>query len=95
MEVNSYYDLLCWLLSINTSTASAYSQEWVNKNDNWYFYNSNGIIHKGWLSLSSTWYYFDSKGVMQSVWIYDGHGIKREWGYVSGVDNNRWCYLLL
>ncbi|MBQ3544114.1 MAG: hypothetical protein IJA34_03845 [Lachnospiraceae bacterium] len=50
---------------------------WVKEDDNWYYYNSNGLVAKGWKNINSKYYYFDSKGVMQySKWISGKYYVK-------------------
>ncbi len=43
---------------------------WSNQDGNWYYYNSEGQIHKGWLNLDGDWYYLNPEnGVMATGFI--------------------------
>ena len=39
---------------------------WVVKNDNWFYYDKNGIMLTGWQKINESWFYFHSNGVMAS-----------------------------
>jgi hypothetical protein len=43
---------------------------WSNQAGNWYYYNSEGQLHRGWLELSGDWYYLNpDNGVMATGFI--------------------------
>ena len=45
--------------------------EWVEKNGNTYYYNSEGKKQEGWLEYGSNWYYFKpSNGkISKNQWV--------------------------
>ena len=49
---------------------SVQSFGWSNQDGNWYYYNSEGQLHKGWLKLDNDWYYLNPEnGVMATGFI--------------------------
>ena len=64
---------------------------WHQQDGLWYYYNTNGQLHKGWLNLSGTWYYFDYNGVMINGWQY----INNRWYFLgeSGAMKTGWLNL--
>ena len=68
---------------------------WYKDGDNWYYYDSNGVMQTGWQSISSKWYYLNDDGIMQSGWIqlggkwyYLANDMKTGWQKIS----NEWYY---
>ena len=52
---------------------------WKKVNDNWYYFNANGVLQKGWQKIDGKWYYFNSDGVMQTYWTPVGNN----WYYLG------------
>ena len=42
---------------------------WNQKNDEWYYYKSDGTMAIGWEQVGGTWYYFNNSGVMKTDWL--------------------------
>lgn len=46
------------------------TDQWAKIEDEWYFFDGNGIMQRGWLWKSGGWYYLDEEtGAMQKGWI--------------------------
>lgn len=64
---------------INKKSSNAIVNQWVMEDGKYYYYNSDGNIHKGWLALNGEWYYLDPKtGVMKTGWYTEGN----DWYYL-------------
>ena len=71
---------------------------WKEIDDNWYHFNSEGIMETGWQFINDDWYYLKPNGPMATGW----QSINDDWYYlkpngpmVTGWQfiNNDWYYL--
>lgn len=71
---------------------------WKEIDDNWYHFNSEGIMETGWQFINGDWYYLKPNGPMATGW----QSINDDWYYlkpngpmVTGWQfiNNDWYYL--
>ena len=51
--------------------ATALTNTWAKQDNNWYFYNEEGLLQTGWMSFNNRWYFFDELGIMQTGWLQD------------------------
>ncbi len=89
--------LIVTLLSANASFANGENpiNEWYNDNDNnWFYYDSNGIMMIGWHKINDNWYYFYENGVMASDTIIEYRNKQNDISYYvkpSGImAQNKW-----
>ena len=77
---------------------NGYATGWNKYNDNWYYFNSDGLMQTGWLRYNGAWYYLNQSGDMRTGWLKDNDS----WYYLnqSGEmqtgwvkDNGAWYYL--
>ncbi len=76
-----------------------YSEEWVEKDGYWYYYDRHGWMYADeWCDVNGYWYYFDAEGRMMTdwqkidgAWYYlGGNGqMRKGWQQIDGV----WYYL--
>ena len=46
------------------------TDQWAKIEEEWYFFDANGVMQRGWLWKSGGWYYLDEEtGAMQKGWI--------------------------
>lgn len=71
---------------------------WHKYNDNWYYFNNEGVMQTGWVKDNGSWYYLNESGDMKTGWVKD-NGL---WYYLdqSGSmktgwvnDNGTWYYM--
>lgn len=46
----------------------AKAKGWKKVNQNWYYFNSDGIMNTGWLNYNGSWYYLSNSGEMITGW---------------------------
>ena len=65
-------------------------QGWVKENQNWYYY-TQGKKATGWKAIGNTWYYFGTDGVMATGWLKQGSS----WYYLktSGAMTKGWSQI--
>lgn len=71
---------------------------WKDIDDNWYHFNSEGIMETGWQFINGDWYYLKSNGPMATGWQFindDWYYLKPNGPMVTGWQfiNNDWYYL--
>lgn len=55
--------------------------EWVNLNENWYYFGKDGNSAAGWVRVNKKWYYMDpSTGIMKTGWFQNSDG---NWYYLD------------
>lgn len=61
---------------------------WVKKDNNWFYYDTNGEAQTAWNKVNDTWYYMNDQGVMQTGWIQ----LDENWYYLnaSGAMQTGW-----
>lgn len=71
---------------------------WQKINNEWYYFNSDGIRQVGWQKIGNYWYHFDSNGIRQTGWqqlngnwyYFNSDGIRQVgWQQVDG----KWYHL--
>ena len=67
-----YYDMLGNLVKDN----------WVEYNNQKYYFNLDGTMVTGWKKIGSKWYYFNKNGDMHLGWLQEGS----DWYYLSPLD---------
>lgn len=86
------------LISCGTKSDNKNNTGWIQENDNWYYYDSNGKHKTGWLNDNNKYYYLNSSGILQKGWIKDkgkdyycdNSGVMQTgWQLI----NDRWYYL--
>jgi glucan-binding YG repeat protein len=72
---------LVMVLSLVPATAlAATTRGWDQQGDNWYYYNTDGVMQTGWIQVDGKWYYMASNGVMKTGWIQ----LSGTWYYLNG-----------
>ncbi len=66
----------CWRYRYANNTYAAGT--WDRINDNWYYFDDNGIMATGWVYYNKNWYLCDLDGKMKTGW---------------NMVNNKWYYL--
>ena len=71
---------------------------WKEIGDNWYHFNSDGIMETGWQFINGDWYYLKSNGAMATGWQFindDWYYLKPNGPMATGWQsiNNYWYYL--
>lgn len=73
--------------SMNEDQIDAYSSQsssnqttvgWVYNNENWYFFDDDGIMKTGWIFNNNNWYFLDASGKMKTGWFTEDD----EWYYL-------------
>lgn len=55
--------------------------EWVNINENWYYFGKDSNSAAGWVRVNKKWYYMDpSTGIMKTGWLQNSDG---NWYYLD------------
>ena len=71
---------------------------WVQKGNDWYYFNSDGTMATGWVKTNGKWYYTDAGGKRVTGWVLVGE----KWYYLdqNGImatgwlqDRSKWYYL--
>ena len=44
------------------------ANEWILYENQWYWFNQNGIAAVGWQEIDGSWEFFDNSGVWQYTW---------------------------
>ncbi len=55
----------------SAAETAALANTWTKQDNNWYFYNEEGLLQTGWMSFNNRWYFFDELGIMQTGWLQD------------------------
>lgn len=63
---------------INPETGELVTNDWVQFEGDWYFFDKDGFMQTGWEKVKGKWYFFNEEGAMETGWF--SHG-------------NRWYYL--
>ncbi|MGU8679411.1 cell wall-binding protein [Clostridium perfringens] len=72
--------------------------DWKEIDDNWYHFNSEGIMETGWQFINGDWYYLKSNGPMATGWQFindDWYYLKPNGPMATGWQsiNDDWYYL--
>ncbi|KEK18029.1 N-acetylmuramoyl-L-alanine amidase [Bacillus manliponensis] len=89
IPVNSYAEVSAD--KTNTLEISSKQAGWVQKNNNWYYFNPDGTFKTGWATIENTYYYFQNDGKMKTGWLsYNG-----SWYYLNknGAMHTGWLQL--
>ena len=79
---------LTFSFALQPNNVYATTNDWIYKNDNWY-YGSNNNYLTGWQKINNKWYYFDRNGIMLSGWQY----INNNWYYLNNDMKTGWIKL--